>query len=179
MHIRRMLCVLMLVASGCAEYPIKTTAWSDAMPADEVFLAHYQQDTRNANLQSLDDYLLWVKRFYLGWELYPDGWNRLTDRLVWKLEDPMLVQAAKEKLQNLGVVIASEWAKNNQTRRITSQHVSVWGNALLNSLHHGETLSILERVEQDVEDLLANRVSPALITENRFYPEDDIFSELE
>ena len=178
MQIRKLLWLLMLLVSGCAEYPIKTSSWPDTMPSNETFLANYQQDGVNANLQSLDEYLLWVKRFYQGWELYPNGWITLSDNVARKLQEPLLARAVKEKLRNLGVVIAAEWAKNNETRRITTQQVSVWGNALLNSLQHGETLSILERVAQDVEDLLANRISPEQITENRFYAEEDIFKDI-
>lgn len=179
MQIRRLTWLLIFaVVSGCADYQIKESAWSNELPLKEYFLKSYQRDSINANLQPLDQYLAWVKRFYLGWEAYPSGWNNVTQDLLYKIKDPVATEEIKHKMDRLGKSISAEWSKNNTTRRICSQHISIWGNALLKSVEYGETLKILDRVAADVDDLLENRISADVITENRFYLEEDIFKDI-
>ncbi len=165
--------------TACAEHTLQELDWPNELPTYDTFLDDYRRDPTNARYQTLAQYLSWVKRFYLGWELYPRGWVHLSQDLLFRIDDPLLAAELKDRLANLSAVIASEWAKDNRVRHIDTRQVSIWGNALLTSLRYGETLSIPERVTEDVHDLLNNRISSEVITENRFYAEEDIFSEID
>jgi hypothetical protein len=178
MQIRRLIWLLIFAVSGCADYQIKESAWSNELPPEEYFLKSYMRDSINSNLQPFDQYLTWIKRFYQGWEVYPNGWNNVTQDLLHKIKDPVALEEIKQQMDRLGKSISGEWAKNNATRRINTQHVSIWGNALLKSVEYGETSKILDRITADVDDLLGNRISADVITENRFYIEEDIFKDI-
>lgn len=178
MQFRRLIWLLIFAVSGCADYQIKESAWPNELPPEEYFLKNYLRDSINVNLQPLDQYLTWVKRFYHGWEVHPTGWNNVTQDLLYKIKDPVATDEIRLKMDRLGKSISGEWAKNNTTRRISTQHISIWGNALLKSVEYGETHKILDRVAMDVEDLLDNRISADVITENRFYIEEDIFKDI-
>jgi hypothetical protein len=165
----------MFVMSGCAVFSAKEPLWPAGLKHQDYFLHVYQQDAGNAKLQNLDQYLGWVINFYQGTEFYPRGWSRICADLVHKHPDPVSASEVHNKLEHLGLMIAGEWAKNNQTRLITSRHVAIWGNALLKSAEQGEALVLLGKVTIDVEDLLAKRLAADAITEDRFYAEEDIF----
>ena len=175
MQIRRLFLVIILAAlQACSANQATETAWPDELPPHEYFLNLYQQDSTNNNIQNLDQYMTWVIRFYQGSELYPNGWNSVTQTLLLGIKDLESANGVEDKMARLGLLISGEWAKNNSTRLINTRHISIWGNALLKSLEHGETLELIDRVTADVEDLLASRISSDVITENRFYAEEDI-----
>lgn len=178
MKAKCVLWLLVLLLAGCVENQLNDNRWSNEQNEDEYFVKCYWRDPINAERQSIDQYLLWIDRFYLGWEIYPHGWNQVTADLLAKIQEPDQVKQVADKMAYLGKTISAEWAKNNATRRINSQHISIWGNALLKSLEFGETLKIIDLVGHDVDDLLENRISAAMITENRFYSEEDIFKDL-
>jgi len=148
------------------------------MPAQAQFAEHYQQDRRNANLQSLEQYLTWVERFYQGWDMYPSGWNQISYDLTAKIADPSAKIAVETKLRHLGVAIAAEWAKDNAARCITTRHVAIWGNALRKSAERSKIEEILDRVLDDVDNLLNHRIAADVITENRFYVEEDVLNDI-
>lgn len=178
-RIRHLTLLVVFILPACAAVQEKELIWPKELPAHDYFLNIYRQDSTNAKLQPVDQYMLWVMRFYQGSELYPNGWDNVTQDLLLRIKEPELAIEIKNKMEHLGLLISGEWAKNNKTRLITSQHVSIWGNALLRSLEQGETLDILERVAADVDDLMSNKISADVITENRFYAvEEDIFKEI-
>ncbi|WP_347986280.1 hypothetical protein [Methylomonas sp. AM2-LC] len=170
--------LLAILLPACAASPTKTAIWSDEVPAQSYFKEVYAQDNNNNSRQTLEEYLLWVMRFYQGTELYANGWNTITQAILLKNDTPERVAELKDKMERLGFLVSSEWAKDNQTRIITTRHVSIWGNALLKSLELGESLALIDRVTADVEDLLAKRISAEMITEDRFYAEEDVFQYL-
>ncbi len=51
------------------------------MPARSVFVAAFNSDLENKKEQELDEYLLWVVRFYQGWELYRNGWVQVRNTI--------------------------------------------------------------------------------------------------
>lgn len=163
---------------GCAAEPLRQSVWPETLPAQAEFAEHYRQDRRNAERQSLEQYLTWVERFYQGWELYPTGWNRISQDLAAKIADPAAKPEIAAKLRRLGIAIAAEWAKDNAVRRITTRHVGIWGNALQKSAERAEIAAILDRVLDDVDNLLNNRIAADIITENRFYIEEDVLNQI-
>lgn len=175
----RILAILMVVLMPACAVLVKTVPdWSDDLPQYGYFYDEYKRDSVNSKIQPLDQYLTWVERFYHGWELYPNGWNTIKHDLLLRIADPAVAHEVAQKMDDLGLSISQEWAKNNDTRIINTRHVSIWGNALLKSLEHGETLDIIARINADVQDLILKNISADLITENRFYAEDDIFKDI-
>jgi hypothetical protein len=169
-----LLIILIMILPACATLQSNQALWSADLPAQEYFVNEFQRDTVNHQQQTLDQYLTWVTRFYEGTELYPKGWNHITQALLLRITEAEQANEVKDKMQRLGLLISGEWAKNNQTRLINTRHVSIWGNALIKSLEQGETLELLARVSADVDDLLAQRLAADAITEGRFYAEEDV-----
>jgi hypothetical protein len=178
MKIQLLAILIIMVFPACGILSTKDSMWPDDLPRYEYFLQEYQRDLVNTNTQNLDQYLTWVTRFYHGWELYPSGWNNIKHDLLLRIKDPQLAKDVNDKMDDLGLSISREWAKNNDTRVINTRHVSIWGNALLKSLEKGETLQIIERIASDVQDLIGKKISADVITENRFYVEEDIFKDV-
>lgn len=175
---RLMLLLFMIALQGCASHAVKDIDWPAQLPPQSYFEDIYRQDVINAKKQALDQYLTWVIRFYQGSEIYPNGWNVVTRDVLLSLKSPEAARDVETEMADIGLLIAGEWAKNNETRQINTRHVSIWGNAVLKSIEHGETKAIIDRVQGDVEDLLANRISASVITENRFYSEEDLFQDI-
>jgi hypothetical protein len=147
--------------------------WPDQVPSRSQFIKSYNSDQPNKSVQTEQEYLLWVQRFYLGWEIYRRGWLQVTDELVAEVKDPTEKRIARKKMKNLGLKISREWAKKSKHRRIYTRHVAIWGNALLESLDKGESITLIDKVTSDVNALLAHKLEPKMITENRYYPQDE------
>lgn len=147
--------------------------WPNDVPSKNSFLTIYKQDKENLTKQTREEYLLWIQRFYLGWEIYRRGWVKMTNELLDEIDSPKERQKIKQKMNRLGFAISSEWAKKTKHRRIYTRHVSIWGNALLESLNRGEYEQLIDKVQQDVNDLLAHKLEPNLIKASRYYPEDE------
>ena len=173
-HARCYLFILLIsVISGCATNKIQDPNWPNELPPRAYFLDQYQQDLTNQKTQNQEEYLTWIVRFYKGSDLYPNGWNNITQDIVLKLKSAPTADNIKVKLNLLGLLISEEWAKNNKTRMISSYHVSVWGNALLKSLEQSETLELIDRVASDVDDLLARKIPAEIIVADRYYVQDE------
>lgn len=163
----------MLALSGCVAHQVKESTWPEDLPPRAYFLKQYQQDTVNKNIQNQEEYLTWIIRFYKGWELYPSGWNNITQEVLLKLKNRQAANKVKVKMERLGLLISEEWAKNNKTRIINTRHVSVWGSALLKSLDHDETLQLIDRVSMDIDNLLAHKIAVDAIAADRYYAQDE------
>lgn len=162
---------------GCSAELVRQSAWPETLPPQAWFTERYEQDHRNAEVQSLEQYLTWVERFYQGWDMYPTGWSQICRELAAKIADPSIKREIQAKLRRLGIAIAAEWAKDNTVRRITTRHVAIWGNALQKSAERAEIPEILDRILDDVDNLLNNRMAADVITENRFYAEEDVLND--
>ncbi len=165
--------ILIACLSGCALNKPQDPNWPNELPPRAYFLNQYQQDVTNKNIQSQEEYLSWIVRFYKGSELYPNGWNNITHDILLKLKNTPTADNIQAKLDQLGLLISEEWAKINKTRIINSLHVSVWGNALLKSLELNETLQLIDRVASDVDDLLARKIPAEVIAAERYYVQDE------
>lgn len=177
----RLLAMLILTSSlfACSSNRIvrQTDTWPDHMPSRAYFLRIYEADAINKKIQTQEEYLVWIVRFYTGWELYRRGWIKMTNELVAQVEDPDQINEIRHKVDRIGRLVSGEWAKKSDTRTIYLRHVSIWGNALLESLDRNEALPLINRVNQDVDDLLAHRIHTDVITAERYFPidEDDPF----
>ena len=148
-------------------------SWPQGMPSRAYFVKVYEADKVNKNIQTQEEYLTWIVRFYNGWELYRRGWIKMTDELVAQVDDPRQVKEIKFKIDRIGRLVSGEWAKKSDTRTIYLRHVSIWGNALLESLDRNQALPLINRVNQDVDDLLAHKINADVITAERYFPPDE------
>jgi hypothetical protein len=155
----------------------RSDAWPEHMPSRTYFIKVYEADAVNKEIQKREEYLTWILRFYNGWELYGRGWTKMTNELLAQVKDPSQTKEIKFKIDRIGRLVSGEWAKKSDTRTIYLRHVSIWGNALLESLDRNEALPLINRVNQDVDDLLAHRINADVITAERYFPanEDDPF----
>lgn len=147
--------------------------WPDQVPNRSLFIKAYNADTQNKQIQTQEEYLLWIQRFYMGWEIYRNGWLKVTNQLTEQTADDQDKKIIEKKMQQIGLKISCEWAKKSRHRKIFTRHVSIWGNALLESLDRNEPLLLIDKVNADVDALLAHKLQPKTITENRYYPQDE------
>lgn len=166
------LILILLTLSACTSHQVSENAWPQELPPRDYFLGVYQADETNKALQTEDEYFTWILRFYNGWELYRRGWIKMTNELMEQIQDPAQAKEAKIKVDRIGRLVSGEWAKKSDTRTIYLRHVAVWGNALLESLDRHEALPLIDRINKDVDDLLAHRINVDVITAERYYPRD-------
>jgi hypothetical protein len=175
----RFLALIALISTlfACTSHRTKQDAWPERMPSRAYFLKVYAADSANKKVQTQEEYLTWIVRFYNGWELYRRGWTKMSDELVAQVKDPQQVDEIRDKIARIGRLVSGEWAKKSDTRTIYLRHVSIWGNALLESLDRDQALPLINRVNQDVDDLLDHKINPDVITADRYFPrnEDDPF----
>lgn len=166
------LLVFIVFISACTSHKVAEQTWPAKMPSHNYFLTIYNADKHNQQVQTEEDYFKWIVRFYNGWELYRRGWLKMTDELMAQVENPAEADEIKFKIDRIGRLVSGEWAKKSDTRTIYLRHVSIWGNALLESLDRGEPLPLINRINQDVDDLLARKIHPDTITAQRYYAAD-------
>ncbi len=174
--IRLVLISLTLSFAACSTHQVAQDNWPADLPEHRYFQQAYDSDAANKAFQTRAEYETWVLRFYKGSAFYRRGWIKMTNELLAELPDPKQQQEAKAKMERLGIMIASEWAKKNDKRAIFTSNVAVWGNALLESIDRGVPLELINRVSRDVDNLLARKIKPDLITATRYFkPDDDSF----
>lgn len=167
-----------LFLTACVSHAPQQADWPRHIPSREFFVAHYDADTDNKVSEDLDEYLLWVVRFYEGWELYNNGWTKVTQNALHGVKDPVVAQEIKTKMDLIGQGIACEWPKNKKDRRIYTRHIVIWGNALIESIKRNQELPLINRVLADVNGLMAYQVAIDDIKAERYFSRDasdDVF----
>lgn len=171
--------LLVMLLSACVSQAPKEEHWPGDMPSRAFFVAAYEADTLNKKGQDVEEYLLWVIRFYEGWELYRNGWIQVTSDSLIGVKDPELAREIHRKMNLIGSGIAAEWAKNKSDRRVLTRHVVVWGNALIESIKRGEKeeMKLINRVLSDLNGLLEKNIDLDDVKADRYYPrdKDDVF----
>lgn len=160
-----LLCAILLL-TACSSLPPEAD-WPGELPLRSEFVRAYQADPENAERQQLDNYLTWIIRFYDGNRMVGSSWKDVTDGIVHGLEDDAIANA-RGSLHELGMLIASEWAKTNDVRVIDTRMLSLWGSVMLAADAPTERLAAMELISRDVADLLAGRRHPGSITEPRY-----------
>ena len=158
--------LLMLLLAACTSSRILTD-WPQSTPDQRIFLQAYASDTENQLAQSNVEYLTWVVRFYEGWELMPTGWNDMTPAMLSDLAPSQADQVA-ELRDELGILIAAEWAKDNEQRVIDTSMLSLWGGVMIAALDPEVRIDAIELITDDVERLLAGELAPSRITDTRY-----------
>ncbi len=148
--------------------------WPDTLPERDIFVNHYQLKTNpNPTESELNQHLKWIQRFYLGSILYPLGWNDMIELVVDSIDSKSDKEVARVKLENLGLAISNEWAQDNTIRKINSAHIATWGSSMRTAAERDEQLKLINKVEDDVQSLLADQIDETQITRERYYPPED------
>lgn len=160
--------MMMAVAVSCVRAPVEPVEWPEDLPPLDHYERIYDRDGENQAVQSREDYLKWVVRFYEGWDLHQDGWHATTRDVLHGIDDGADKKRLRDKMAHLGKVISGEWAKNSGSRRIRSRQLSIWGQALLTSMNRGKEENLVDQVTRDVNSLLAGDLRPSQIKLERY-----------
>ena len=171
--------LLPLVLVACSS-PKKGDSTVMQWPSDIPELSYYQglylDDAHNQSVQSEDNYLTWVQRFYKGWAGFTRGWLEVSDELVENI-DPDRQAIVSEKLATLGKEVSGEWAKKSDKRLIYTKNLSIWGNVLSEASYRENVESVIDHISEDVELMMAKQLAPDAITMQRYFPNIDIEQE--
>ena len=152
---------------GCSTPVREADAWPAQLPARQYFVQNYASDAKNAAVQTQDQYLTWVRRFYEGSEIYAWGFLDL-ESLVLEGLDRESARSLKAKLDTVGLHIGGEWAKDRNTTRITTRMLSVWAEAIQIAQAAGPVESVVDQVLADVAAVLSGEMKLAEITPDRY-----------
>jgi len=161
--------VLAILIGGCALVPIAGPEWPDEAPDQEYFVEAHNEDTKNRLVQNRNEYLDWVRQFYLGSDVDPLGWIELERGFLKQIEIPLRAEAA-DRLRRLGREIAAEWAKDNRLRLITSTMLLIWSQVIQVAAESGSGLAALDTIEADVSALLDKRLAAEAVSVERYVP---------
>lgn len=163
------LMIFVLLLSSCSVIQPQVT-WPNEVPAESYFMTAYQIDTPNQELQTEEDYLNWVRKFYTGVNVLP-GWLSMSEQVLENLQEPQR-SSVDSRLAVLGQRISSEWSKDNQLRLITSRSANVWRDALLESMTLGDLDNYLNKLDEDVSALLLGEIENDDIYFGRYYADE-------
>lgn len=167
-----LLLILIFLLSACVTAP-KAEQWPENMPPRSYFTDYYAQDKAHQKALSQQDYLTWIYRFYNGWELYSRGWLQATDEMADSLSTPEDKAHSRELMQEIGLLIAPDWAKSDPYRTITIRHVALWGNVILQSMVDDQQFPMLYQIRSDVKQLLAGELDPKIVKKSRYVADED------
>lgn len=171
---RASIIALLLLIAGC-NTPSSNQQWPADLPEKRIFVDEYLS---NRHLETddpklIDTHLTWVIRFYQGTVLYPNGWNRVSERFLSSIDDKHDREKMVSRVRSLGILIANEWAQDNDVRKINSANVAVWGSALRTSAQRNDQEDYIFKVEQDVKSLISGSLKASEINYERYYPPED------
>jgi len=177
MYRKLRLSLVMLIALFMAACATKSSDenWPSDLPERKLFVDAYLENRNidEASSAAIENHLVWIIRFYQGTVLYPNGWNRVSDRFLASIENTKAKAAMKQRLEKLGVRIANEWAQDNDVRLINSTNVATWGSALRTAAETNDQINFVIAVEKDVELLIEGLLQSNEIEYQRYYPEED------
>jgi hypothetical protein len=155
--------------AACVTAP-QVADWPDHLPPVSLYVAAWQDDAPNQQYQSLDDYLVWVRRFHQGFNIAP-GWDDLTRQVMERIPEKDRDEVGR-RLFELGRRLSVEWAKSNEERLIDTRMAAVWRDALQEALSLGDLDNYLDRVEADVAVILESKLEGGEIRFERYYVDE-------
>ena len=141
--------------------------WPDSVPRQSVFVQAWRADKQNQQVQSQQAYLEWILGFYQGTVLYPTGWLDVEERLLQRTP-PARQAELQARLEQLGIIIGSEWAKENEARLIDNRMLALWGSTLQLMEDAEQQLEAIELVASDIDALFAGALRKEEISESRY-----------
>ena len=163
----RILKILLLVVTLASCITPSIRDWPDDVPPSNLFISAYRADAANQVLQSEQAYLEWILGFYQGTVIYPTGWLDV-ERQLRNITEPEQRAVLSSRLRNLGILIGSEWAKENEARLIDNRMLALWGTTLQLMQTTDARLGAIELVSQDIEALFAGNLQKTDIVEARY-----------
>lgn len=154
--------VLHACASGTGSAP-----WPADIPARQHFTRLYAADVPNQALQTQEQYLDWVVRFYEGSQYMALGWKAIAESVLVDLEPAQRASLARQ-LAALGAAISGEWAKDNQVRQIDTAMLSLWGAVMQADFSPEYRVAAVAMIREDVADLLSAALAPETVDEQRY-----------
>lgn len=117
---------------------------------EPYFRERYDADATNQAKQSFEQYMEWVHAFYEGKRLPPvPGWRKREEQL---LRGHHARHELRQALHETGRLLASEWAKDNAVRKVTTSDLQAWGKRFEDAAGSPEKLlQALQDVEGDVK----------------------------
>ena len=151
---RSSLVLVVVVLAGCVSTSSRST--------DPLFAQSWNDDLRNRDIQPREQYLEWVDKFYDGTP-FVIGWTRRQAELSASggLE-------AQSTLDRLGLLVAAEWAKDNEVRRIDNDLLLRIGAILAEARDKGRLVPVAETLIEDVQALLAGTLDAKKIDAPRY-----------
>lgn len=156
-----------LTLSACTTVN-RASDWPESIPPKSYYIDYYATDIEHQHVLSLESYLVWIKRFYLGWELYSLGWLDVAEDVALTVDEKERAKI-KAKVLAIGKLVSPEWAKNKNHRVINTRHLGLWGSMINESIVRKEQEIMLDRIHADVIALLDRNILPEEITESRYY----------
>lgn len=157
----------LLALQGCSTVVERTEGWPESLPAREYFSQVYEADVLNAAAQTEEQYLIWVRRFYEGSELYAWGYLDLESLVLDGMEGAAAVRL-KRKLDAVGLQIGAEWAKHRSERLVNTGMLSVWADAIQSAAASGQSEAVTDRISADLTALLSGELPEAAIGPDRY-----------
>ncbi|MFQ3244647.1 MAG: hypothetical protein ACI9SP_001278 [Arenicella sp.] len=172
LNLSLILTLLMLV--GCSTLAAKKN-WPADLPDRKIFVKAFLENRQisTAEPEALEAHLVWIVRFHQGTILYPNGWNRVSERFLASIDNQKDKQRMAKRIRALGILIANEWSQDNDIRRINNTHVATWGSALRTSAERADQSEYITKVESDVKALIDSSLESDEIDYERYYPSDD------
>ena len=153
--------------TACAGMQQYSYTWPHDLPTRRHFEQLYQADEHNRSLQTEQQYLTWVIRFYKQWEVIPQGWKDIEADVLDGIEDkryPVILA----KLRRLGKLISGDWAKDNSVRHITTAMLSLWGEVIYIAIELDKREVTIDLILTDVLDLLSGALTQEMIEPGRY-----------
>ncbi len=148
-------------------FSLQVEDWPDDIPPSRHFVRAWQADAVNQQVQPMEEYLYWVRSFYIGTVVYPRGWLDIKSELL-HLTNRDDQSALAREIDTLGITIGAEWAKLNEGRLIDNRMLALWGSVLQLSLAENKELQAVDVIASDVEQLLAGEIGKEDVVEPRY-----------
>ncbi len=174
-NLRLSLVILIALFTAACATNSSNENWPGDLPERKIFVDAYLENRGidEATSTAVENHLVWIIRFYQGTVLYPNGWNRVSDRFLASIENTQVKNSMTQRLEKLGIRIANEWAQDNDVRRINSTNVATWGSALRTAAETNDQINFVTAVEKDVELMIEGLLKSSEIDYQRYYPEED------
>jgi hypothetical protein len=173
-HRIALLLFVLFTFTGCQSLS-PSDVWPEEIPDKRYFVDGYLQkrNLRKVSREKMEAHLTWIKRFYLGTVIYPNGWLIASNSFLDTVEEPEVRSELSQRLEKLGISIANEWAQDNDIRNINNTNIAIWGSALRTAAEREDHVDYISQVERDVAKLLSGELSAREIDYDRYYPEEE------
>ena len=99
--------------------------------------------------------------------IYPTGWLDVEEQLI-AITPPEHRDELDSRLEELGILIGAEWAKENEARLIDNRMLALWGSTLQLMVGFDEQMQAIDEVANDIDALFQGDIGKQDITEARY-----------